>query len=277
MPALKSLLKSRYWRRCTLELGAAWVALVAGSGAVAHPLLRVCLNETAHPPWRESDALGRARRTGLDYVFLQQLEARSGYRVQVEPMPWRRCLEAVQAGAQDAVFGISYLPEREVLGVFPPPRGAPDEQYAIRRFDFSWYVRRDSPARWDGQQLSGLPKPVRVVAQPGFSIGQVLRGRGYSVREAARSSEGNLHLVLQGEADVAALQTHEADRVQALDATLMKGVRKLEPILQQRIYFVVFSRAFHDAQPERALRLWRQMAEVRDSEAYRQAEGKVLP
>ncbi len=251
--------------------------LMAQAAAAAHPLLRVCVNETAHPPWRESDPLGRPLRSGLDYVFLSQLGSRSGYRMQVEPMPWRRCLEAVQAGHQDAVFGISYLPERASLGVYPPPAGAPDVRYAVRHFDFSWYVRRDSPARWDGEQLMGLPHPVRVTAQPGFSIAQVVRGKGFKVRETARSSEGNLHLLLQGEADAAALQTHEADRVQALDPALARGVRKLEPILQQRAYFVVFSRRFHDADPQRALRLWQQMVEVRDSEAYRQAEAKVLP
>lgn len=253
------------------------LGLMVQAGAAAEPLLRVCVNETAHPPWRESDPLGRPLRSGLDYVFLAQLSTRSGYRVQVDPMPWRRCLEAVQSGSQDAVFGISYLPERDHLGIYPPPAGAPDERYAVRRFDFSWYVRRDSPARWDGQQLSGLPHPVRVTAQPGFSIAQVVRGKGYSVRETARSSEGNLHLLLQGEADAAALQTHEADRVQALDPALVRGVRKLEPILQQRAYFVVFSRRFHAADPQRALRLWQQMVEVRDSEAYRQAEARVLP
>jgi polar amino acid transport system substrate-binding protein len=100
---------------------------------------------------------------------------------------------------------------------------------------------------------------------------------GYSVRESARTGEGNLHMVLKGEADATVLQTNEADRVMALEPQLQQGIRKLEPLLQQRDYFVVFSQRFHQARPQRALALWQQMRAVRESEAYRQAEARALP
>ncbi|MFO1252732.1 MAG: hypothetical protein U1E77_16725 [Inhella sp.] len=252
------------------------LGLMAQAGAAAQPLLRVCVNETRAPALAGVRPAGAAAAQRLGLCVLAQLSTRSGYRVRVEPMlaalPGSGSVEQPGCGVRHQLPA-----RRDHLGIYPPPAGAPDERYAVRRFDFSWYVRRDSPARWDGQQLSGLPHPVRVTAQPGFSIAQVVRGKGYSVRETARSSEGNLHLLLQGEADAAALQTHEADRVQGLDPALVRGVRKLEPILQQRAYFVVFSRRFHAADPQRALRLWQQMVEVRDSEAYRQAEARVLP
>ncbi|MBB5205188.1 polar amino acid transport system substrate-binding protein [Inhella inkyongensis] len=272
--AKTSLLPLASWPWAWLVMG---LGLLGAPAAQASHLLRICFNETPHPPWREVDAQGRALPRGLDYVFIELLQKRIPETIRLQPLPWRRCLEAIERGEVDAVFGISYLPERAQRWVYPPPAGSPDPHYAVRRFRFSWYVAQPSPWVWDGQRLQGGNAPARVVAQPGFSIAQVARELGYPVRESARTVEGNLHLVLKGEADAAALQTNEADRVLGLEPQLQQGIRKLEPALQQRDYFVVFSQRFHQTRPQRALALWQQMRAVRESEPYRQAEARALP
>lgn len=261
----------------------AWLAglvlagLAALSGAQADETapLRVCVNETPHFPWRLADAEGRVQRQGLDFVFLDLLAKRSALPIQVSPMPWRRCLSELKADAQDAVFGLSYLPGREELGVFPGPAGAPDEGLAVRRFAYGWYVRRDRPARWDGRQLTGLGTAARVAVQPGFSLGTVVRELGFRVEETARTTEANLVKLLRGQADAAALQVDEADRVLAQRPELQRALVKLEPVIQKRAYFMVFSHAYFAEHGARALALRQALGEVAESEPYRRAEAEA--
>lgn len=237
--------------------------------------LRICVNETPHFPWRLADAEGRVQRQGLDFVFLDLLAKRIGQPVQVAPMPWKRCISELKAGGQDAVFGISYLPGREALGAYPGPAGAPDERLAVRRFGYSWYTRRDRPAQWDGRQLTGLGPAPLVAAQPGFSIGVVVREMGFKVEESARTTEANLVKVMRGQADAAALQVDEADRVLAGQPALQRSLVKLEPVIQKRAYFVVFSHRYFAAHGTRALALWQAMVEVGEADAYKRAEAEA--
>lgn len=239
-------------------------------------VLRVCLNDVAHAPWRLADEKGRARRQGLDFVFLDLLERRGGIKVEVSLLPWKRCLADIKSGQQDAILGISYLPEREELGHYPQLAGQPDESLAVRYDQYAWYAPAGTTLRWDGKQLQGLPAEGVVGVQSGYSIANLVRGMGLRVDEAARTAEANLEKLVRGRVQVAALQSRETDQVLAAKPALAAAVQRLEPKLQERAYFMIFSRAFV-ARSARGLPLWwREVVAVRDSAVYRRAEVEAL-
>ncbi len=253
-----------------------WVCV--GSAHAEEPrTLRVCLNDVPHIPWRMADAEGRIQREGLDFVFLDLLSKRSGLQIQIALLPWKRCLAELKNGERDAVLSMSHLPEREELGVFPTRRGALDTSLALRHNRYSWYVVKASPLRWDGQRLSGLPADSLLVGvQSGYSIASVVRELGFKADEGARTAEANLEKLARGHVQAAALQVNEADRVLRANPALAARLRKLEPLLQERAYFTVFSHAYWRRNPRQVLDLWRDIAAVRDSAAYRQAEARAL-
>lgn len=238
--------------------------------------LRVCVNETPHPPWREHDANGRAQRKGLDFLFLDLLEKRSGLKLELALLPWKRCLSDLKSGEQDLVFGMSFLTERIPLGIYPMHQGQLDERLALRHFRYHWYVRDDSPARWDGKTLSGLGASSRVGVQPGFSIGAVVQGMGLPIDEVSRSTESLLGRLVAAELPIVALQTEEAERVLRGRPVWQQRIRRLEPLIQERAYYAVFSRRFWAQNQARALALWQDMAAVRGSQTYLDAERAAL-
>lgn len=250
--------------------------LLGGATAAAQAPLRVCLNETPHWPWRLADAQGRTQRQGLDYVFLEMLSRRAGLALQISQLPWKRCLSDLKDGEQDAVFSLSHLPERDEIGVFPRRDGVVDERMALRRFGYAWYVRRDSAGHWDGRLLTGLGPRPRIAAQPGFAIGIVVREYGLQVEEGARTTEAMLQRVLRKQLQAAVLQVNEADRVLFEQTEIARGVHRLDPPIQERAYYVAFSHAYFQSHRERALQLWQDMAAVRDSAAYQEAETAAL-
>ncbi|MBB5205191.1 polar amino acid transport system substrate-binding protein [Inhella inkyongensis] len=237
--------------------------------------LRVCLNDVPHIPWRMADEAGRIQREGLDFVFLDLLARRSGLQIQIALLPWKRCLADLKSGEQDAVLSMSYLPEREELGVYPMRLGVIDERLALRHNQYSWYVLQGHNLRWDGRKLSGLSPEALVGVQSGYSIGTVVREQGLKVDEGARTAESNLEKLVRGRVQLAALQVNEADRVLRKRPDLGARIQKLQPLLQERAYFTVFSQSFWGRYPRTVLDLWRDIATLRDSKAYREAENRA--
>lgn len=238
--------------------------------------LKVCLNDVPHMPWRLPDAQNRVTRTGLDFVFLDLLAKRADIRIEVELLPWKRCMADIKIGLQDAIQGISYLPEREELGHYPQIASQPDETLAVRRDQYAWYAPVGADLRWDGKHLHGLPAEALVGVQSGYSIAGTVKGLGFKVDEAARTAESNLTKLARGRVAAAALQAREADRVLATKPALAQAVQRLNPMLQERPYYMIFSRNYV-ARSKRPLPLWwRDVVWVRDSPAYRKAEAEAL-
>ena len=242
----------------------------------AQTSLRWCLNEVASPPWR----LGLEHRPrlsekgeraqGLEYDFLRLLASRSGLQFQWVQRPWRRCLLELQRGEHDAMMAMSYLPEREPLYRFPMREGRPDEARAIQRFSYYLYVAKGQPSPWDGQQWQ-LPAGTAVAVPMGYSIATVLRDQGVSVDDSQRGTEEVLGKLVSGQVAVAALPFDEVEGVLKREAAWRARLVRVEPALQTRHYFLVFSHAFANQHPALAERLWDEAVAVRDSAAYRRA------
>ncbi|MBB5204560.1 polar amino acid transport system substrate-binding protein [Inhella inkyongensis] len=252
------------------------LALAISWPAVQAETLRVCLNDVGHPPWRDSDAQGKAKRSGLDFVFLKLLGERSGVRIDVDLLPWKRCLADVKSGNQDAILGISYLLEREELGHYPQLSGQPDPSLAVRFDRYAWYAAADSGIHWDGKILHGVTAETLVGVPSGYSIAVQVKQLGLKVDDAARTSQANLEKLARGRVQLAALQAREADQLLAMSPKLAQQVRRLEPLFQDRAYYMLFSRLFV-ARSQRPLPLWwREVVAVRDSAEYRRAESAAL-
>lgn len=259
----------------TLLMGIGLGALACGP-APAQERLRVCLGDVANPPFRVADANGRLLHKGLDFLFLDLLAERTGVAMQPAFLPARRCLLELKAGQQDAVFSVSHLPEREEAGLFPLRDGQPDLSLALRVHRYVWYVRADSGLQWDGKVLTGLPPRARVGAQTGYSIAGWLRERGFEVDDALRALHPNIEKLLRGRVAALALQASEADGVLRRNPEWAEALRRLDPPLQERPYFVMLGRHLAAQSRWTPVQWWAAIAAVRDSPAYRQAEAEAL-
>ena len=236
--------------------------------AAEPPLLRVCMAEVEHAPWRLAEADGRVRDRGLDFQLIEEFRRLSGWRVQIQMRPGKRCLVELQQGSTDANVGLSHSPERETYLRYPPPAGKPDPALALRVDRYALYRRAGSAVQWDGHKLT-LPGGA-VATQLGHSIAADLRTKGVAVDERARSTAAALELLLSGEVAAAALHQSDAEAVRR-QRPEFAVLELISPPLAQKPYFVVFSQEFgrrHEAEMDA---LWRWFRAAAQTPAYRRA------
>ncbi|UTH76125.1 ABC transporter substrate-binding protein [Chromobacterium sp. IIBBL 290-4] len=233
-----------------------WLSLASAQPIV----LRVCHEDAPSYPWLLEN--GR----GLSQIMLTMVADKLGIAIQNEAMPWVRCMLEVKSGRMDGLYKISFSPERQELGVFPMKNGQPDAALRMLTDSYSLYRLKDSALAWDGHRIEGAGKGI--AAQAGFSIVNRLQQMGLPVDSSSRNAAVILHKVLLGRVSGAALQSREADDAIAAEPALQGKLDKLEPPLATKPYYLIFSHAFYQRQPDRAHQVWDAIAAVRASPAY---------
>ncbi len=258
----------------------AWMlglALWALRAAAAEAPLRLCMAESATLParlWQDAGLEEPAQRQ-LD-VFTAALLARQLERpVLALVLPWRRCLLEVQSGRVDGVLGLSYTPERAEWAVFPLRQGRPDDALRLRRDAYHWYINTTQPPHWDGARLQG-DKPLRLGTVAGYSVVALLHQQGYELDTQTANSAASLRMLALGRLDAAALLPGEVEPWLARDPIGARHIQRLDPPLEQRSYFLAFSQAYAQREPEQLARIWQALAAVRDSALQRRAEAEAV-
>ncbi|WP_374432604.1 substrate-binding periplasmic protein [Inhella sp.] len=253
------------------------LTLLATQAPAAEGPLRLCMAESAALParvWQEAGLDEPAQRQ-LD-VFTAALLARQAERpVLALVLPWRRCLLEVQSGRVDGVLGLSYTPERAEWAVFPLRQGRPDDALRLRRDAYHWYVNTTQPPRWDGARLQG-DKPLRLGTVAGYSVVALLHQQGYELDTQTANSAATLRMLALGRLDAAALLPGEVEPWLAREPTWSRHIQRLDPPLEQRSYFLAFSQAYAQREPEQLVRIWQALAVVRDSALQRRAEADAV-
>lgn len=263
--------------RAVCRVGWLGLALWGAQAAAAEAPLRLCMAESAALParvWQEAGLDEPAQRQ-LD-VFTAALLARQiELPVQALVLPWRRCLLEVQSGRIDGVLGLSYTPERAEWAVFPLRQGRPDDALRLRRDAYHWYVNTTQAPRWDGVRLQG-DKPLRLGTVAGYSVVALLHQQGYELDTQTANSAASLRMLALGRLDAAALLPGEVEPWLAREPDWARRIQRLDPPLQQRSYFLAFSQAFAQREPEQLSRIWQALAAVRDSALQRRAEANAV-
>lgn len=195
---------------------------------------------------------------------------RAGIEFDYQSMPWKRCLAQIRANQIDGVFAVSFSQERLVLGAYPgglrpdPARRMHVDRYLLVR-------RKGSRVDWDGRHFRNLDG--RVGFQLGYSVGDFLRGQGVLVDEGSQRSDELLQKLLSGRVQAAALGGGDALRL--VRGPLAEQLEVLPVPLIEKPYFLMLSHDFVARRPELAERLWKTVAEVRNSPAYRKREREL--
>lgn len=260
-------------RRCCLVL----LCGLAAADAAPAPELRLCMAESAALPaqlWRAA-GLEEQGPLQIDVFTAALLGRQAGLNVQARVLPWRRCLLEVQMGRIDGVLGLSHTAERAQWAVFPMRAEQPDESLRLRRDAYHWYVGAGRSPRWDGQRLQGS-QPLRLGSVAGYSVVDWLQQQGQSVETQTTSAVAALRMLALGRLDAAALLQGEVEPWLAREPALVGRVRRLDPPLLQRNYYLAFSQAFAQRQAVQLPRIWAALAFVRESPMQRRAEAELL-
>ena len=180
-------------------------------------------------------------------------------------MPWTRALQMVERGEVQAAFNSSYKAERAEYGVYPSKDGKLDENRASKRYIYVAYVKRGSANAElaETEKLQGLTVAVERQA----SIIPELEARGASVYEVADELT-MLRMTANGRVDAAvAIKDNAAPFLdQYLD--LADRLTQLDPPIQKKIGYVMFSKIFYRDHRELVECFWSTSAQLRETEWF---------
>lgn len=204
------------------------------------------------PGWFVELSRRAARDCGaeLDFVF----------------MPWTRALQMVERGEAQAAFNSSYRAERAEYGVYPLKDGKPDEDRASKKLVYAAYARMDSGNKIlaQGGKLEGLA----LAAERQASIIPELKKRGASVYEVPNEAT-MLRMVANGRIDAAVGIEDNVEPILGRYPALAQLIVKLQPPIQQRIGYVMFSKIFYKDHRELVECFWSTSAQLRQTEWFR--------
>lgn len=205
---------------------------------------------------------------GITVELIAMLETRiPDLKVVFVRRPWVRCLLELETGLSDATFASSFRPERMKIGLYPmTAEGQPDRRYRIDTRTYSLYKLRDAPLDWDGRQIT--PDKYEIVAMRGYAIVDDLRKIGVPVTEVDRSDIA-FKMLVAGRIDGFAQLSDVADYTLKRRPELGREVVKLTPPLAVKDYYMQISHQFNARHPGMAQRIWKVLAELRQSEHER--------
>ena len=252
----------RAWVRIVIAL------LVSAWAVIAHAELvefRVAYEDKDTPDHTGSgDSI--PQDPGILVELVRQIQPRvPNLRISFSRRPWARCLTELESGETDAIFSISFKPERLRIGVYPMKDGKDDRTYRIDTKSYSLYALRGSMVQWDGARLANVK--TEVAALRGYAVVDDLRKLGVTVREV-NNSDSALKMLQAGRVDAFAQLTEVGDYT-LKKSPAFGNVVKLNPPIVVRDYYLQVSHQFQARHPELTLAIWKALADARRTELDR--------
>lgn len=208
----------------------------------------------------EGSAIPPRPGAAVELVLLLEQEV-PGLKVELRRYPWKRCLSALEGGEVDGIFNASFKPERMQLGAYPWKDGGVDTTRRLTTITYALYSIRGNTMQWDG---SSFGNHDGVIGAPlGYSIVGDLKQLGVTVEEAS-SSEQNLRKLLSDRVAMVALQDVTGDFLLARHPVEFQTVRKIDPPLDIKPYYLMISYQFKNRHPQLAEDIWNAVARLRE-------------
>lgn len=233
----------------------------------ASETLTFCFESVDVRPWRTVEG------TGLNFDLIDSAAGKLGIRVKYEGIPWKRCLSELKANRMDGAFGVSFKRDRLDIGVYPGGN-LPDDAKRLYTDGYMLLRNKGSSVTWDGKTIGGLEGAVGI--QLGYSVGDQLKSMNIPVDDGSINLRELVRKLVAGRIGAAAIGGSDAKFLSSKEPTLAKQFEILPIPLVQKPYFLMLSHQVFDANPERALRLWKAIETERKSATYIRKEESAL-
>jgi polar amino acid transport system substrate-binding protein len=220
----------------------------------------LCYDYGEQYPWILKDG------KGLNIVLLEMVAAKTGEKLELTGMPWKKCLEGVKNGTIDGAFAASYSDERAKFAVYPLAEGKPDRSRRMYTDGYSLLRLKGSKVGWDGRKLSNLTGAIGT--QASYSIAADLTRWGAKVDSNSDTPETLLKRFGSGQLQAIALMTGEA-RFAMKKPYLANKVEIVSPPLTEKPYFLILGRGYYDKNRKKVDDIWSMIETVRESAEYK--------
>lgn len=212
-------------------------------------------------------------KPGITLELLRLVQQQLGLNFTFERVPWARALKMTEHNQAQGVFRSSFKQSRTKIGVYPMINGSHDPSMKIMDQSYYLYKKKGHPLSWNGKQLSERNPNIGAVI--GYAIIDDLKKLGAKVTELT-SQQSGLEMLLLGRIDGwADIQTMSDTRINE-SPELRKYIRKIEPALANRPYYLMFSHQFFEENSELANKIWSTIKDIRSSDQYTNIASRYI-
>ncbi len=246
-------------RRVSYLFGALFSAACAGAASADDLALHLAYSDKESALFLVGDGPTIPEKPGIAIEMVEKAAAACQVAVSFARYPGGRLLALSAEEALDGVVMLSFTRDRLAFAAYPMKGDAADPDFQIASLSYAFYVRADSDVTWNGMEITGLTKPIG--ANFGWSIVEDLKKDGLAV-EPAKDTANNFNKLLGGRIDAVATHVTIGDAYLAHNGLTGK-VKRLEPPISTKPYYLVLSRPWHDQHPDAAQCLWQSIADQR--------------
>ena len=199
--------------------------------------------------------------TGIHVDIIRHALTRLDYELEVQPLPWLRCLRESELGNVDGIITASWSEDREDFLRFPEDASVSESSsLAVSHVRYVVVVLADSDYEYQGE-LQTLPQPVRVPR--GYSIARDIRQQGLDVDDEAPADDNNLMKLLRDRKGSVIATPDVLDTL--LSRHEFNGrFRVSEMPVTSKDYFLPFSRNGRISR-EQAREIWQEISRIRNN------------
>lgn len=174
------------------------------------------------------------KKTGLLVDIVQEAFQRAGLVVDIQIMPWARCLADVRAGKVDGIFSVYQTRERKEFLTYT-------DEVLITQVQ-AFFVRKDSAITFDGDlgKLAGLRIGVINQTSYGPRLDAALEAGLFKTVDVGNSASASISKLLADRVDVIPSYRHVAlDSARTLGVSGM--IKELTPSIESIPSYLAFT------------------------------------
>lgn len=246
-------------RGFTKPLVAFWLILLATVQPVTAKdavigSLKVCMiSSDLFPLWRkpgqENQSFG-----GVNIDMMREIAGPLNLRLEWVRAPFARCLYFLQSGAVDVLNVASYSREREQYGVFPTINGEIDTSRRFKLDTYYAFVTKHSKVTFNGEEFSHLSnRPIATEIKA--SVIPRLLAMGV---ELLQQPQAEFSFLMLARGRVSAVVTNQYNGLKYM----REGIKRLEPAVQEKPYYLLFSRQYYHQHQDKVEQMWRMSGQM---------------
>lgn len=246
--------------------------LLLGAAAQAQQSITLTYESADSYPWSMKDG------SGINFILLNLVDdALPEVEFKYNQVPWKRCFNNIQINKSEGCFAASYKQKRLKYGYYPGThRGhGVDDSLRLHSSSYSVYTLKDAEISVSGNMtINGLSG--NIASPAGYSIAQDLKNSGYPVDSQASKTANNFSKLIAGRIQAVAALTLNGNNILAQQPAFSEKIDVVNPPLINKPYYLMFSKKFVSQNKALAEKIWRTIANVRDSQVFKDKASRYL-
>jgi polar amino acid transport system substrate-binding protein len=223
--------------------------------------VQLCYEDQDYPPY----LIGTGRKPvmpnpGVLVELTKSAFESAGFTVSYIRRPWKRCMRMVEENKVIGMFGVIYLPEREIFGHYPMRNNAPDKERRLLSVDYPVFVNVDAPVKWDGHTFAD--KKIHLGTPLGYATVTELENVHHLSPNQSYLPQDGLEAVSLNKLDGYIVERNVGEQL-LLKHKLQKTVIAQEPPFKSHDLYLLLSHGFYEKNTEKAEKIWSHLAVLR--------------